>query len=127
MTETMFVKRYVFRPDAIAGHDAFKISNLRVSPTFVSENFVTRWRNGGLSGLDFMQVWPPTQKEASFKPEDRDVGGPGERLARSGRGLERRVLAELQRACRTLRAIDQGGMPGPDRPAGRAAPTSPGS
>jgi hypothetical protein len=60
--DIMLILRYVFRPDVIAGIDAFKIANLRVSPTFVSETFVTRWRNGGLSGLDFKQVWPPAEE-----------------------------------------------------------------
>jgi hypothetical protein len=58
----MMINRHVFRPDVIAGIDAFKIPNLRVSQTYVSETFVTRWNNGGLSGLDFKQVWPPTKE-----------------------------------------------------------------
>jgi hypothetical protein len=52
----MIVNRYVFRPEVISGVEIFKIPNLRVSPTFVSERFVERWNSGGLAGLGFKRV-----------------------------------------------------------------------
>jgi hypothetical protein len=58
----MMITRHAFRPDVINGIDAFKIPNLRVSPTYVGEAFMTRWKNGGLTGLDFKQVWPPAEE-----------------------------------------------------------------
>ena len=54
----MLVDRYVFRAEAIANVDIFKIPNLRVSPTFMSERIVELWRTTGLQGLDFNKVWP---------------------------------------------------------------------
>lgn len=53
----MMIQRYVFRADVIAGIDIFKIPNLRVSPTFVSQRFVDQWNTAGLKGLEFHLVW----------------------------------------------------------------------
>ena len=53
----MRIIRPVFRPDVISGSDIFKIPNLRVSPTYVSERFVERVRAAGLRGLVFNKVW----------------------------------------------------------------------
>lgn len=47
------------RPDVIGEIDIFKIPNLRVSPTFLSQRFVDRWKASGLTGLEFEQVWAP--------------------------------------------------------------------
>jgi hypothetical protein len=58
----MRITRYVFRPNEIAGVDAFKIPNTRGGATFVSDAFVARWTNAGLRGLDFKQVWPPPEE-----------------------------------------------------------------
>jgi hypothetical protein len=53
----MRIGRYVFRPEAIRGKDIFKIPNLRVSPTFVSQSFVTLWTRHRLKGLEFEEIW----------------------------------------------------------------------
>lgn len=53
----MMIQRYAFRPDVVADHEIFKIPSLRVSPTFVSHRFVDRWKESGLTGLEFKQVW----------------------------------------------------------------------
>jgi hypothetical protein len=53
----MHISRYVFRESAIQGIDIFKISNLQVSPTFVSNRFVDLWKANGLKGFDFHLVW----------------------------------------------------------------------
>jgi hypothetical protein len=53
----MRVRNYVFREEIVDGIDVFKIPNLRVSPTFVSQRFVDRWNELDLKGLDFAQVW----------------------------------------------------------------------
>lgn len=53
----MDITRYVFRADAIQGIDIFKIPNLRVSPTFLSERIVSLWSAAGLRGLEFNTVW----------------------------------------------------------------------
>lgn len=54
------IDQHIFRPDRVHGVDAFKIPNLRVSPTFVSKAFVDRWNSEGLNGLEFTQVWTPS-------------------------------------------------------------------
>jgi hypothetical protein len=54
----MAVNRYEFVPQIIADVAAFKIAELRVSPTFVTQRFVDRWADCRLSGLEFRQVWP---------------------------------------------------------------------
>ncbi|WP_242396001.1 imm11 family protein [Anaeromyxobacter oryzisoli] len=46
----MRVTRYVFRPEAVSGVEIFKIPNLRVSPTFVSDRFIQLWTSAGLHG-----------------------------------------------------------------------------
>jgi hypothetical protein len=51
------IARYAFKPDVIAGIDVFKLSCLRVSPTYVSERFVEQVRAAKLRGLDFKRVW----------------------------------------------------------------------
>jgi hypothetical protein len=53
----LIVYTYIFRPEVIRNLPIFKISNLRVSPTFVDESFVSLWKASGLKGLDFTQVW----------------------------------------------------------------------
>jgi hypothetical protein len=53
----MRITRHVFRPEVISGVDIFKIPNLRVSPTYVSERFVERVKATGLRGLIFNKVW----------------------------------------------------------------------
>lgn len=53
----MRVHRYVFRAETIRDVDIFKIPNLRVSPTFVSDRIVELWRHSGFKGLDFKKVW----------------------------------------------------------------------
>lgn len=53
----MLIQRHVFRADGVRGIDVFKIPNLRVSPTFVSQGFVDRWHESGLKGLEFERVW----------------------------------------------------------------------
>lgn len=53
----MRIMKHVFRADVVAQTSAFKIPNLRVSPTFVGERFVELWDSTGLKGLDFKKVW----------------------------------------------------------------------
>lgn len=51
------ISRHVFRVPEVQGRHAFKIQSLRVSPTYVSGDFVRLWRNAGLRGLEFDEVW----------------------------------------------------------------------
>ena len=51
------IQRYVFRSDLVRDVDVFKVPNLRVSPTFVSQRFVDRWNESGLKGVEFNKVW----------------------------------------------------------------------
>jgi hypothetical protein len=53
----MRITRYAFRPDVVSGVDIFKIPNLRISPTYVSDRFVERFKAAGLRGLVFNTVW----------------------------------------------------------------------
>jgi hypothetical protein len=55
----MWINKYVFRPEIIGHSDIFKIPNLRVSPTFVSQRFVDLWNSADLKGLEFKLVWAP--------------------------------------------------------------------
>ena len=55
----MRVNRYEFVAASIQNIDIFKLANLRVSPTFVSERFVEMWTNANLTGLEFEKVWCP--------------------------------------------------------------------
>lgn len=54
----MRITKHVFRAEVVGETSAFKIPNLRVSPTFVGERFVDLWNSAGLTGLDFKRVWP---------------------------------------------------------------------
>lgn len=56
----MRINRYALR-DVIKGVHIFKIPNLRVSPTFVSDCFVESWKSSGLKGLEFKKVWKQTR------------------------------------------------------------------
>ena len=60
----MRIKRHVFRADRLADVAAFKIPNLRVSPTYVSQEFVSAWRMSNLSGLRFERVWSSSDHAA---------------------------------------------------------------
>lgn len=53
----MRVTRYIFKAAVVADVDIFKIPNLRVSPTFVSERVVHAWTSAGLRGVTFDRVW----------------------------------------------------------------------
>lgn len=52
----MEVVRHEFRLDRIAGQSIFKVPELRVR-VFVTEPFVRRVREAGLTGFDFPEVW----------------------------------------------------------------------
>ena len=53
----MRVATYAFVSSVIEDVDAFKITGLKNSATFVSERVVDTWRSAGLRGLEFQQVW----------------------------------------------------------------------
>jgi hypothetical protein len=53
----MDIRKHVFRPDVISGVDVFKIPNIRLSRTFLSERFVDTWMASGLQGLTFKKIW----------------------------------------------------------------------
>jgi hypothetical protein len=66
----MQIKRHAFRPEIIAGHHLFKISNLRVSPIYVSNTFVDAWAAANLTGLTFDEVWSADRSHAvTSKPQ----------------------------------------------------------
>lgn len=58
----MRIARYAFRSDLLHEVVAFKIPNLRVSPTFVTDVLVEAWRAAGLKGLELQEVWPQPAK-----------------------------------------------------------------
>jgi hypothetical protein len=51
------INRHVFRHQVVEGADIFKIPNLRVSPVFLSHRAVKIWRDSGVTGIDFKEVW----------------------------------------------------------------------
>lgn len=51
------VDKYVFLPDRVRDARFFKISSLKVSPTFVDEDFIAEWSGRGFRGLRFEPVW----------------------------------------------------------------------
>jgi len=53
----MYISRYVFRPEVVAGNHIFKIPNRRASPVFWDESAVRAWASAGLRGLEFKKVW----------------------------------------------------------------------
>lgn len=50
------VKRFVFRPEVIAGIDIFKLASLNASPAFVTQRFIDQWQAAGLRGLEFREA-----------------------------------------------------------------------
>lgn len=52
----MMVQKYAFVKSMLNNVNAFKLTNLRVSPTFVSKRMVDSWHASGLKGLRFRQV-----------------------------------------------------------------------
>jgi hypothetical protein len=52
----MMVKRYVFREGAIGKESAFKIPNLRSSPTFFVDTAVQAWTAAGIRGVRFEEA-----------------------------------------------------------------------
>ena len=53
----MSITRYVFKLEVVRDAEIFKLSCLRVSPTFVQQGFVDLWNASSLRGLHFRQVW----------------------------------------------------------------------
>lgn len=53
----MQIREYVFNPEALQGRCIFKINEMRVSPTFVTQEFVDFWVSNKLVGLDFNLLW----------------------------------------------------------------------
>jgi hypothetical protein len=59
------IRRHVFRPDVIDGVDIFKISNIRSSPVFFGDRAVKIWKDAGITGIDFIEVWRSGRKKGS--------------------------------------------------------------
>lgn len=54
----MQIRNYVFNPEALRKAGCiFKINEMRVSPTFVTQEFVDFWVSNKLVGLDFNLLW----------------------------------------------------------------------
>ena len=53
----MMVRKHVFLADVVAGQTAFKIPELLRTSIFVNDEFVSRIRDSGLTGLEFSKVW----------------------------------------------------------------------
>ena len=53
----MDIQHHAFRTEVVQGIDVFKIPNLRVSPTYLSQRFVDAWTSAKLRGLTFEPVW----------------------------------------------------------------------
>lgn len=53
--------KHVFRPEGLRDVEVFKIPDIDVSPIFVTDRFVRRWRATGLTGLVFMEIWSETR------------------------------------------------------------------
>lgn len=51
------IKKYEFVLNTIKNIHIFKIPNLLVSPTFVSDKFVEEWKAMGFKGIFFEKVW----------------------------------------------------------------------
>jgi uncharacterized protein DUF1629 len=53
----MKVKSYVFRPDRVRGHRAFKVPELLRGSVFVTDEVVSTAKAAGLTGVGFRMVW----------------------------------------------------------------------
>jgi hypothetical protein len=53
----MQIKKYVFNPEVLRGQCIFKINEMRISPTFVTQEFIDFWMSNKLAGLDFNLLW----------------------------------------------------------------------
>ena len=53
----MQIREYVFNPETLQGRYIFKINEMRVSPTFVTQEFVDLWVSSKFTGLDFNLLW----------------------------------------------------------------------
>lgn len=59
----MMMKRYAFRDAELEGATVFKVPQLRVQ-VFVTEPFVRRVKNSGLTGFSFREVWQSSSASA---------------------------------------------------------------
>ena len=62
----MHVERYEFKADVVDGLTAFRVPETRTA-IFVTEEFVTRVKEAGLTGTRFQEVWP-TATRTRFPP-----------------------------------------------------------
>ena len=53
----MDIDRHVFKADAIADAPLFKLAGLRASPVYFGDTAVEQWKQSGLAGLEFREVW----------------------------------------------------------------------
>lgn len=53
----MNITRYVFKPEIIRNSGIFKLSCVRVSPTFAHQEFVDLWAAANLRGLEFKLIY----------------------------------------------------------------------
>jgi len=53
----MMIKQHAFIRQKLVGIEVFKIPNLRVSSTYVTQGFVDQWLRAGLTGIEFELVW----------------------------------------------------------------------
>lgn len=59
----MQIQHHEFHPDVVAGEAMFKIPDLRVSPIFVDQSFVSACRQADIRGLAFARVWEGEKPE----------------------------------------------------------------
>jgi len=53
----MFIRKYALKKDVIEGIDLFKIRERKETFIYVSQNFVDRVNEHGLTGFDFSLIW----------------------------------------------------------------------
>lgn len=56
-SQIFWIQKYVFKPEVIGSRSAFRITTERMSPIFVTQEFVDRWNAAKLRGLDFKLLW----------------------------------------------------------------------
>ncbi|SRR6266576_75335 len=61
----MTVRQFVFRPEVIAGHFAFKIPQLPRAHTFITDSFLRRVHAANLTGLAPKEVWRGSRLSAA--------------------------------------------------------------
>ncbi len=93
----MYFKKFVFKTDAILGHNIFKIGDERLKDAFVTESFKKRIEQCGLLGFKLDLVYDDATDPVELVDKKENEGGEKTDNSRFSGTLEKEFIIEIDR------------------------------